>query len=95
MMRTISLDGAEMTDRETTHRQLMEKLSLPAYYGHNLDALHDCLTDIAEPTHILLSHAGTMLSCLRMYGVRLLRVFFDAAEDNAHLCFDVLRDEKD
>ena len=42
---------------EDLHRALAEGLHFPAWYGGNLDALHDCLTDlhlslihISEPT---------------------------------------------
>lgn len=30
-----------------------EALAFPAYYGRNLDALHDCLRDVAVPTVLL------------------------------------------
>ena len=43
----IVLDGRRMTGRAQAHAELKEKLALPDYYGGNLDALHDCLTDIA------------------------------------------------
>ncbi len=56
-MRKITLDfrglpgEAELTRREI-HEYIAGKMSFPAYYGHNLDALYDCLTDITEPTAV-------------------------------------------
>ena len=47
-MRTIVLDGREMTGKEVFHRLVAQKLELPAWYGGNLDALYDCLTELME-----------------------------------------------
>ena len=43
------LDGRTIDSRETLHQRLFELLHLPAWYGRNLDALHDCLTELREP----------------------------------------------
>ena len=51
-MKIVLLNGAEIT-----HEILAEKLGFPPYYGRNLDALHDCLTDIAEDTAIILQNS--------------------------------------
>ena len=40
------LDGKKMVSREETHVYLKETFGFPDYYGKNLDALHDCLTEI-------------------------------------------------
>ena len=34
--------------KEKAHIYLKQVLRLPSYYGNNLDALYDCLTDIQE-----------------------------------------------
>ena len=44
----IILDGARMDSRADLHAELREKLSLPDYYGGNLDALNDCLGERRE-----------------------------------------------
>lgn len=36
-------------------RQLGVALRFPAYYGHNLDALWDCLRDLSRPTAVVWS----------------------------------------
>ena len=43
------LDGSSVGSREVLHRTLAAGLRLPDWYGGNLDALHDCLTDITRP----------------------------------------------
>lgn len=35
-------------DVATLHRELAAALAFPDYYGHNLAALHDCLSDVAH-----------------------------------------------
>ena len=51
-MKTIELDFKELYTPRQIHEYIAEKLGFPEYYGKNLDALYDCLTDISEPTAI-------------------------------------------
>ena len=41
------IDLSEVNDREQLHDALEAALPLPEYYGRNLDALNDALTDMA------------------------------------------------
>jgi hypothetical protein len=41
------LDGDTITDKPTLLRACAEALAFPPYFGHNWDALADCLTDLA------------------------------------------------
>ena len=43
---TISCGG--IADKETLHARIAAALDFPDWYGHNLDALMDCLTDLDE-----------------------------------------------
>lgn len=81
-MREVYLEGRLMTDRAAAHAEIKDKLFLPEYYGANLDALWDCLTEIGEETVITVCHPGAMLSALREYGCRLLMTFFEAEKEN-------------
>ena len=40
----IMLDG--VTGMEAIHEQLAQALQFPDFYGRNLDALYDCMTDV-------------------------------------------------
>ena len=47
------LDVSARETAEDLHRALAEGLRFPAWYSGNLDALHDCLTDLHEPTELI------------------------------------------
>lgn len=83
----VELDGRKMDTRQDAHRLLKEKLGLPSYYGGNLDALHDCLTDMGEETRVTLTYRQAMLNALGAYGQSLLAVFRDAAAENPAFAF--------
>ena len=55
-MTTVVVDGGLMTSREAAHDLLAARLGLPEYYGRNLDALYDALTERGEPTRLVLLH---------------------------------------
>ena len=73
-MREIILDGQKLKDKETVHLYLKEKFQFPEYYGNNLDALMDCLTDLDE-TEITIIDADIS----DVYTKKVLKVF-DIAE---------------
>lgn len=73
----IVLDGKEMTSRWKAHRYLAEMLAFPDYYGNNLDALYDCLTEGGE-MEVEFIHLEDMQNALGSYGEKLLQVFRNA-----------------
>ncbi len=76
-------DFARLQTAEAVYDHLEKELSFPAYFGRNLDALHDCLTDISTPTRLVLT--GTSTPC----GRRFLPVIRDAAKANRYLSAEV------
>lgn len=85
MMRKIVLELEKMHSLPSLHKYLHVALALPEYYGANLDALHDCLTDIAEPTELVVPAAVADEANLGWYGQQLLAVLQDAATENEAL----------
>ena len=45
-MKIVLLDPEQILSIDDLHRSFAGTLGFPDYYGKNLDALHDCLTDI-------------------------------------------------
>lgn len=82
---TVVLDGKAMVDRVTAHTHLAERLELPTYYGRNLDALYDMLTEIGEETEIVLTDPAAVAEQMGKYGEALLATLQEAAEENPRL----------
>ena len=90
----IELDGLEMTDRQRTHDYLASQLGFPAYYGRNLDALYDLLTEGQEELEIRLCHVEEMKAQLGPYGVKLIQTLLDAANGQSSLTVTIGFEEK-
>ena len=75
------LDGKKMVSREETHKYLKETFGFSEYYGENLDALHDCLTDLCEETKLTFLHFPS----LPFPSAGLLNVLRDSEEENEKL----------
>lgn len=80
-MKEIFLDGKMLQRSEEGHIYLMGKFNFPAYYGKNLDALYDLLTEISETLEIYIENAEMMDSKIK-------RVFEDAVQDNECLALN-------
>ena len=83
-MKQITLDGNALIDAGGVHDYLKEMLALPEYYGKNLDALFDCLTELDQPTRLEISNPDCLIS-LGHYGEALISTFRDAALENPNL----------
>lgn len=81
----VILDGRKMTSREALWDYLKEELPLPDYFGRNLDALYDVLTEYRKPLTIKLTNKEQIETYLGGYGESLLEVFADAADENGYL----------
>lgn len=64
-----------------------EELGFPSYYGKNLDALHDSLTDIVRPTALL----ARVPYELGRYGQAMLEVLTEQAEVVRDVPFALVR----
>lgn len=76
------LDCRQMRGKRKAHTYIAGSLSFPDYYGHNLDALYDCLREMPE-AHIILQCPDALGE--DGYGAALKKTFFDAAADNPRL----------
>ena len=62
------------------YASLARALDLPAWFGQNLDALWDCLTDLDVPTAVVLQQWDRLADADPERAVQLLRLFGDRAE---------------
>ncbi len=77
-MEIFVLDGTKMTDRDAAHAHIAERLGFPSYYGKNLDALADCLSEMRRDACIVLTDRDEMEKKLgRSYAERMLGVFLE------------------
>lgn len=81
------IDGAVIESRGDLHDALARQLSLPEWYGRNLDALYDCLTDVSEDTELVLRHGEELFAHLGVYADVLQTMLRDACDENPHLRF--------
>ena len=89
-MKKVLIDIRNIRTVKALHIYLAYRLDLPAYYGKNLDALYDVLSAESCDTAITLIGTAEAQGELAAYIPRLIRVFEDAAEENAHIRFDVV-----
>ena len=81
---TYRIDCRELTSRAAAHDCFARVFALPAFYGRNLDALYDVLTEL-PPCTLLLEHTGCLYDALGPYAEKLLGVFRDAARENPNI----------
>lgn len=81
-MRRCILDGEIILDKEMLHSALARSLDFPDWYGRNLDALYDCLTDLAEEAEIRIRNEKALTEHLGSYAAALEKVIRMAAEEN-------------
>ena len=81
-MRYAIIEGAAVGSMDRLHRLLAEQLDFPDWYGGNLDALHDCLTEITQPTELVIRGSNALEAALGSYAAAFRRVLADSAAQN-------------
>jgi ribonuclease inhibitor len=72
---TVDLSGVR--DRALLHARLQDSLGLPSWYGRNLDALYDALTDASAPLKICFTGWEALQESEPEYFDRFCRVLRD------------------
>ena len=86
-MKKVILDCDNILQKEQAHSYLAQMLDFPDYYGKNLDALFDCLTEMSECTIVLKEIDA--LSRTDCYGTKVLKVLEEAGQANPRLRLEV------
>ncbi|MDO4679190.1 MAG: barstar family protein [Eubacteriales bacterium] len=84
-MQEVTIKVSEFDTVEEIHEYLAEELEFPAYYGKNLSALYDVLTDISEDVRIIMDLSGTADEELLEDAEKMVEVMEDASEENEYL----------
>ena len=56
-MKIYILDASRFTSKSAAHEHIKEVLSFPDYYGKNLDALDDCLSEMPPDVGVIMQFA--------------------------------------
>ena len=81
-MKIYLLDGKDMTSRETAYRVIERTMGFPDWFGHNLDALADCLSELdSDATAIVFVNTDAMADRLGPYAGKILSCFRDVSDE--------------
>lgn len=76
------VDASAFTSKRELHDAMKKALGEENYIGNNLDALHDCLTSICEPTTLVINNWGSAVRNLGEYSRILWSVLDDSTNEN-------------
>lgn len=85
-MKSVTIDCRQIETPRQLHAAFAEAMAFPAWYGNNLDALHDSLTSLTEETQIIL----TDFTSLPDFANGFRRVLLDAEAENPNLKVTIL-----
>lgn len=84
-MKIVTVDCAGIADKAALHQAFAAALTFPDYYGNNLDALYDCLTEIQQDTTLNLENWDS----LDGFSAGFQAVLEEAEADNPHLIVNI------
>jgi len=84
-MKKVTLDLTNIHTPAAAQVYIEYAMAFPPYYGRNLDALYDMLTQIGEPTLLMIRRPARLPQQMAAYFPRLSLVLHDAQEENDNL----------
>lgn len=84
-MQEVYINGKDFDTPKEVHEFLSEELNLPDYYGNNLSALYDVLTELSDDTRIILDLSEVEDENMIEMLERMAEVMTDAADENEYL----------
>ncbi|MBO4473578.1 MAG: barstar family protein [Clostridiales bacterium] len=79
------LDGKDMTSRDEAYRVIVDTMELPMWFGNNLDALFDCLSDLSKDIAVVFVNTAIAEENLGQYAKRILACFREAAQECGYI----------
>jgi len=86
-MKTVIIDGKTILSKEDLHEHIARELDFPEYYGRNLDALFDCLSEISRPVCFTIEEQELLEDSLGQYAVNLFLLLHDVSQINSFVTF--------
>ncbi|NLI83192.1 MAG: barstar family protein [Deltaproteobacteria bacterium] len=84
------ISGEEVQSLEQFYDAIGSQLSLPEYFGHNLDALWDVLsTDVEGPVEIVWTQAGLSRQAMKEDFERLVAVLEEVVAERDDISLEV------
>lgn len=78
---------ADLVDARQAVEEIGRQLGFPSYYGKNLDALNDCLSDLERPTALIIARPKN----LSRYGLAMLEMLTERAESDQGVPFALVQ----
>ena len=85
LIRRIILTADAVRDKESMASFMKEQLDLPDYFGGNLDALSDLLSEVSQETVFEVEETEALRMPEDGYAARTLRVLERAADENPRI----------
>ncbi len=80
-MKIVLLDGEKINSNKEMHACFRSALDLPDWYGGNLDALHDVLSEGTFPVGVIIANADKLAETLGWRWEMLLRLLVDVKRE--------------
>ncbi len=74
-MKEFIIDGRKMTTQDELFKHLSELMWFPNYFGNNIDALWDILTQVSDETEIHFINVDIFLDEMDTYALKVIRMF--------------------
>lgn len=74
-MKEFNIDGRKMTTQDELFKHLSELMWFPNYFGNNIDALWDILTQVSDETEIHFINVDIFLDEMDTYALKVIRMF--------------------
>lgn len=84
-MKMILIDMEEINSFDEIHDIFQERLEFPEWYGRNLDALYDCLTDVTDDLYICIDHCNLLTERFPEKATAFLELLENLEEENSHI----------
>ena len=81
-MTIVLLDGEKIKSKDDVHKAFAQKLSFPEYYGNNLDALHDVLTETDFELGIIVVNTTKLSNNLEKWLRKLITMFEETERES-------------